>query len=623
MYALYDENGDFKVGTILSEADASLAIEAQHGKRSKVKASHVLLRFRDPTLDVLLPQANAVADAIDVDFLWEASGDAEFGFQALAEEYFGRAPTAVEATGILLKLHSAPIYFHRKGRGRYRAAPQETVKAALAGLEKKRRQQEKMAEWVATMQAGSLPSEIVPHVREILYRPDRNKIETKAVEQAASDAGLTVPKLLEHIGGLGSSHDYHLGRFLYEYFPRGTEAAPVEVAVPPDLPVADVRAFSLDDASTTEIDDAFSLATLDDGTLRLGIHIAAPALGFDPASPAAAIARDRLSTVYMPGSKITMLPESVVDAFTLAEGGARPAASLYVDLDPATWAIRQHFSRLERVPVAANLRHQDVEHLNAAFESATDEPVTDVPFAAELRKLYQLALVLEGARTDAGQGVDRTEYSFHVIGDRIEITERRRGSPLDKLVAELMILVNRTWGRFLADNEAPAIYRVQSQGKVRMTTTPGEHQGLGVSHYAWSSSPLRRYVDLVNQWQLVAVLAGNPLPFQRNDASLLAAMRDFELTYAGYAEFQQKMEHYWCLRWLVQEAKTQVEGTLVRENVVKFRDLPLYVRVPSLPELTPGTNIVLEVRNVDLVDATVDAVYKSRVGAKSPEQSET
>lgn len=617
MYALYDENGDFKVGTILSEADSSLAIESQHGKRTKVKASHVLLRFREPELDQLIPRAEGLAGEIDIDFLWEASGGDEFQFEALAAEYYGRKPSALESAGILFKLHAAPIYFHRKGRGRYRAAPEETVKAALAGLEKKKRQQEQIEQWAEALKAGQMPEALVPHVNEVLYKPDRNRIETKAIEQASAATGLSIPRLLEKCGALPSSHDYHLGRFLFEFFPKGIGfPRDIPLVVPDDLPLAEARAFSLDDAATTEIDDAFSLQTLDSGLLRLGIHIAAPSLGFDPESVAGGIGRDRLSTVYMPGHKITMLPDAVVEAFTLAEGDARPAVSLYVDLDPATSAVRSHFSKVERVPVAANLRHQDVDHLNEAFENAPDAPLPDVPFAAELRRLYQLALVLESERGETGGGSERVEYTFHVENDRVQIRERRRGSPLDKLVAELMILVNRTWGKFLADHGVAAIYRAQGQGKVRMTTVPSEHQGLGVSHYAWSSSPLRRYVDLVNQWQLVALLRDETPPFDRNSASLLGAIRDFEITYAAYGEFQQRMENYWCLRWLVQEGVTTAEAVVVRENVVKFRDLPLYVRVPSLPDLPSGTNVVVDVVRVDLIDAVVDAVYKNRVGAK-------
>jgi exoribonuclease-2 len=613
MNVLYDENGDFKLGTILGEHDGSLQVESQHGKRSKVKTSHVLMRFGEPSVHELIPAAEGLKDEMDPSFLWEACGDEEFSFADLAREYFGGTPTAPQSTAVLLKLHEAPVYFHRKGRGRYRRAPVEILRAALASLERKRQQQMLVAEWVAELKAFRLPDALRPHISMLLYKPDRNRPEAKAFEEACAETGLSAARLLEKCGMLPSSHDYHFGRFLYEFFPEGAALPEVEFAVPENLPVAEVAAFSLDDADTTEIDDAFSVGPGDGGHVRIGIHIAAPALGFGVDDKAGAVARHRLSTVYAPGRKLTMLPGSVIAAFTLAAGKARPALSLYVDVDPATQTIAQTYSIIEAVPVAANLRHQQIEAINPVLQQGGD--VSSFPYGSELRTLYRFAVALATRRGDDGRGFERPEYIFRVEGERVEISERQRGAPLDKLVAELMILANSSWGRLLADQEVPAIYRAQSQGKVRITTVPAPHEGIGVSHYAWSSSPLRRYVDLVNQWQLAALLNGTPPPFQRNSASLLGAIRDFELSYAAYAEFQDRMERYWCLRWLIQEGIKQTPATVVRESTVKIRDIPLYVRVPSLPpELGPGTQVIVEVDAVDLIDSTIDAIYKTRQG---------
>ena len=620
MNVLYEENGSFRVGTVLTEHDSSLQIEAPHGKRSKVKASNVLLRFDGAGLHDFLERAEAQAAEIDTDFLWQCCGDAEFGFIDLATEYSGHAPSPLESTAILLKLHSAPIYFHRKGKGRFRAAPADTLKAALAGLERKRLHAEQIEQWTQTLQRFELPDALRPYVRELLYKPDRNRNETKAFEQACAATGLSPAKLMQACGALPSSHDYHFNRFLYEQFPHGVEF-PV-VAVPPlpnDLPTADVRAFSLDDASTTEIDDAMSLVTLPDGHVRVGIHIAAPGLGFAPGSEIDAIARERLSTAYMPGRKLTMLPSEVVERYTLGEGSARPALSLYVDVDPLTFDILATESRVENVPIAANLRHHQVERLNETFLVGECDP--GIPFAEELLWLYRFAQVLEARRGKANT-VDRLDYSFHVENDHVTIEARKRGAPLDKLVSETMILTNRLWGKLLDDHAAAAIYRAQGDGKVRMTTIASEHQGLGVTHYAWSSSPLRRYVDLVNQWQLLAIVQGNVPPFSRKSDQLMAALRDFELTYAAYDGFQRQMEQYWCLRWLQQEGVTLAHAQVWRENLVRFTDVPLFTRVPSLPELAPGTAVVLEIEAIDLIDMQVRCLYKKPLQDQQETQSD-
>src|SRR5437588_12871162 len=111
-----------------------------------------------------------------------------------------------------------------------------------------------------------------------------------------------------------------------------------------------------------------------------------------------------------------------------------------------------------------------------------------------------------------------------------------------------MIFVNSTWGEYLAKHNIPALYRVQQAGKVRMTTHPAPHEGLGVAQYIWASSPIRRYVDLVNQRQLAAHLVGNASPYPAQ-SNLFEIMRAFELAYDAYADFQRRMERYWCLRY--------------------------------------------------------------------------
>jgi len=607
MHVFFEDDGAFKAGTVLADHDTSLQIEAASGKRMKIKAANVLLRFAEPSPATLLADAHTLASDLDPDFLWQVSDGREFAFTDLASEYYGRVPKPAEAAALALCLHASPMHFYKKGKGRYRAAPGDALKAALAGVERKRRDVEQVEAYASELKQHRLPEALREKLPALLYKPDKLTLETRALNAACDSLKTNPLALLSACGAIPSTHEYHFDRFLFEAFPGGTAFPsfedPPEIA---ELPLATVRAFSIDDAATTEIDDAFSVRALPDGRFEIGIHIAAPGAAISRGTALDAIARSRLSTVYMPGRKITMLPDPVLTRFTLAAGTTPPALSLYVETAPDGTPVR-HVTRLERVPIAANLRLDTIGEEFALAATAQEPPWTD-----ELRTLWRMAQKLEAARGKSE--VHRIDYSFRIDWDaapegKVAIVPRPRGSPLDKLVAESMIHVNSSWGKVLADAHVPGLYRTQQAGKVKMSTKPEAHQGLGVEQYLWASSPLRRYSDLVNQRQLLALIGGEKPPYAENDAELFAAAADFELTYAQYAEFQNRMEHYWCLRWILQERVEEAAASVIRENLVRFDGLPLVIRVADLPALAPDTRVRLAIGRIDLLAATLETRF--------------
>ena len=625
MNVFFEESGDFKVGTILSQAGEAYQVEMASGKRNKVKAKDVMLQFDKPAPAELMDQAKAIAADVDLDFLWEVAGEEEFGFAELGAEYFGHAPQPAEAAGLILALHGAPIYFHKKGRGRYKKAPEQTLKAALAGIEKKKQQAIIQQQYVDELKAGRLPASMQNIVHQLLFKPDKNTIEFKALEQAADEQHMTPARLMLAAGGIKAPKDLHMGRFLFEHFPKGHGFPELPVPAAPDnLPLAAVEAFSIDDVTTTEIDDAFSVVHLADGKVRVGIHIAAPGLGIKPDDVIDKIARNRMSTVYMPGDKITMLPDNIVDAFTLAEGKTCPALSLYATLDPADWRVLATETKAELVPIANNLRHNTLDELVNEATLASGEG--DYPRKAELSLLWGWAQHLEAGRMVKREAFglkpeqnNRVDFNFYVEDDVVTITRRKRGAPLDKIVAELMIFANSTWGKLMHEHGVPGIYRTQGQGaggwaakmQVRMMTQAAPHQGLGVDQYAWSTSPLRRYTDLVNQWQILAcaehgVTAPLVAPFKHKDANLFAIVSAFDAAYGAYADFQSNMERYWCLRWLGQHNVREVEAVVLKDEVLRLADIPLIVRLPGMPAVARGAHVKLDVLRWDEVDLGIE-----------------
>uniref|UniRef100_UPI00333F66CD ribonuclease catalytic domain-containing protein n=1 Tax=Castellaniella defragrans TaxID=75697 RepID=UPI00333F66CD len=619
MHVLYEDSGKLKAETIFSEADASLQVESASGKRSKIKRNTVLFEFEQPAPDALLDQAQALAQTLDIDFLWECAPQDEFESAALAEDYFGHPPGAVEKAALIMALGAAPAYFHRRGRGVYRPAPPDILKAALAAIEKKRLQAELQQQWTDALVAGNLPDALREAAPGFLDRPDKNSPEWKAFDAAVQQLGVPPEKLLLSLGVWPHTLALLRHRFLSQHFPKGTAWPPVEVGdYCADLPPADVEAYSMDDSSTTEIDDALSVTLPDEHTIRVGIHIAVPALAVARDSEFDAMARSRMSTVYMPGQKIPMLPAELITAFSLNEGQPRPTLSLYVTGRRDTGEILATETRLERIQVAGNLRHDQLDA--AVTEEALADPEAPLPYGHWLRPLWQFAQRL-CARRDEIRGKpennDRVEYSFELEGPAddpasiVRLIPRRRNAPLDRLVAEYMILANSQWGGLLARHGVPGIYRSQQGGRVRMSTQALPHEAIAVPQYIWSTSPLRRYVDLINQGQIIAaaehgVSARLVAPFRPKDADLYAIIGAFDSQYTLWGDFQSSMERYWCIRWLQQQGLREVRACVLRENLVRLTCAPFVTRINGLPEFERGHEVTLDILGYDELALDID-----------------
>ncbi|ARU03800.1 ribonuclease II [Comamonas serinivorans] len=655
MNVLFDEAGKFLAGRILSEAEASAQVELDSGKRVKVKSANQLLRFDKPGPGELIAQAQQLVPSIELALAWEFAPDDEFGFADLAADYFGDAPSLAQQVAALFALHEAPHYFRRAGKGRFKKAPAEIVQQALAAIEKKARIQAEIDTWAQQLAQGQCPEPVATQLYKILFRPDKNAPEYKAVVQAAKATQKPPLTLLQAAGAISSPYQFHWQRFLFEHFPKGTGFPPLSApAITDTLPLASVQAYSIDDSSTTEIDDALSVQGLGSGTVTVGVHIAAPGLAFGPDSPLDAVARQRLSTVYMPGYKITMLPDEVVEAYTLGEGVPRPAISLYVTFDEASLAITGQRTLLEQVPIYANLRHDKLGGVVTPEWLETDSP-TVAPhldeatlarlthLRPELSFLHRLARHLKAQREQVRgkpENFNRPDYSFKLVGqnpdaddavptgdETVQISVRPRGEALDLIVSEAMILANSTWGTWLGELGVPGIYRSQASMapgvKVRMGTKALPHAGIGVKSYAWSTSPLRRYVDLVNQWQLIAAArhgatAALAAPFKPKDASLFSIVSSFDTAYSAYNGNQAQMERFWTLRHLQQAGLTELTGAVIKDLpggawLVRADDLPLVFPVMGSQLLARGAHVRVALGQVDLISLDVNGTVLERL----------
>ena len=638
MNLLYEDGGDIKLATVQSASGSgdteSWQATSLSGKKIKLKAKEVWLRFDKPEAQAVMDEAQVFSKDIDLQLLWDCAPEEEFSLVDVALEYFGAQASISQQVALAIALQGAPVFFRRKGRGRFQRAPLEQLQAGLAALERKQKELEQQGVWQQELVQGIFPETLKSSVKQLLFSPDKNTSAYKALIAACTETGESPAQLMIRCGAIESPLAYHQGMFLKAHFPNGAahnesigvDQSAYDAAIA-QLPLAQVRAFSIDDAGTTEIDDALSVTDLEGGGHRVGIHIAAPGLAITKDDPLDQVARSRMSTVYFPGDKITMLPDSVIEQFSLDEGAPRPALSIYVDIDADGLVNRDSLQmRPEMVPMATNLRLEDLEHL-VSEESLLDDGAT-YPYRKELAVLWKAAKLLHAGRQEKrmvnGLRAEQLgvldpnalarDFYFeveHLNGEeRVEIVPRQRGSVLDTIVAEWMIFCNSASGQLLADHGLPGLFRTQKGWgplRTRMQTTPGPHEGLGLDYYAWCTSPLRRYSDLVNQWQLIAlaqhgVTAKMVAPFPPRDATLMGIAADFESCYQAYGEYQDRLEKYWCLRWIVQEGGSRtVYVRHLKEGMSRVELVPLHIPIPELAAHPRMTRAQVVIADVDLL----------------------
>jgi exoribonuclease II len=629
MHVYIDEDSTHKAATLISQADSSSQVELVTGKRIKIKNNQILFMFASPAPQTLMDAAAAETAQIDTDFLWELLPQSEFVAVDFAPDYFGGNPSAVQKASLLMALHAQPAIFNRKGKGLYKPATPDMLAVVKESLAKKAREQARCDAMVAELVAGQLPPEVQAACPNIAFKPDKNGWAWKALALAAKQVGTHPTRLLMQRGGFKSHYDLHMARFMGEEFPQGSAHRVIDLPpfIAADLPLANVQAFSIDDSQTTEIDDALSVTHLADGNTEVGIHIAAPSLVMPRGSALDKLAKSRMSTVYMPGSKITMLPDAAVAAFSLDEGRPCPAVSLYCTYNPQFECIATR-TVTERVPLAANLRHDVLEKFITTEDVIAGTLPANIPFGKELSYLYALRGVLSAQR-DAVRGKpennNRTDFNFAVTwkdesrtdaeNATVTITTRKRGSPLDAIVSEMMILANSSWAGLLGKLGVPGVFRGQRFGKVKMSTTPMPHESIGVAHYGWFTSPLRRYSDMVNQAQLLACVqygatAALAAPYKPKDVDLYGIVGAFDDKYNAYNAHQSSMERYWCLRWLKQQTKTmQLDAVVVRPDTIRLRHVPLYIEITGIPDGARGRPVVVDVLSWDELDLSVQARF--------------
>ncbi|WP_051919084.1 ribonuclease catalytic domain-containing protein [Basilea psittacipulmonis] len=620
MQVIYEDSGQIKLGTVISETESKVQIKTDSGKDAKIKRANII--FMHPQMpEQIFEQAQQLADAIDIPFLWECAPKEDFSVQDIAQEYYGQdGQNILYQVAIFLALRNHPIYFYKSSKTSFKPATKETIDLALQAIAKKQQQQALIETWANELIHDRVPDEIRQVAETFLDRPDKNSLEWKAFDLALEKTGRKLNRFLMRLNIYPHELALLKAQYLLPLFPQGKELPDIEIPKYEDLPASDRIAYSVDDPATTEIDDAFSVKAIGNNIYEFGIHIAAPALAVTPDSPLDKIARDRQSTLYLPGEKVYMQPEHLIDTFSLLAGRHNPAVSLYVTANIETGEILKTTSKIDTVFVETNF------HTNVIAQSYTRETLADpnvsLPCDHVFRPIWQLTQHLQKKREDYRGRPEfnhRKEFTFSLDGSpenpdsTVILTPRWRDDPIDLMVAEMMILANSTWAKLLHEANVPAIYRSQEAGRTRTSTYANPHEGVGVPYYAWCTSPLRRYLDLINQMQLISVIkhgvsARLIAPFQQSK-QLYGIIREFDERYALYAVAQGQFERFRALKYIQQNQVTQATATVLKDNIVRLDEIPLKMTLHDLPDLERRTHIQVALGEINFLDLSIQASY--------------
>jgi exoribonuclease-2 len=370
----------------------------------------------------------------------------------------------------------------------------------------------------------------------------------------------------------------------------------------PDRPSGDdTGAVAIDDEETVEVDDALSCEQLPDGRIRVRIHIALVA-DFVPKGGAMDVeAAARGATVYLPETTIRMLPDLIsTDAASLSAGKERHVLTTEVYLSPQA-ELTNYSIYPDKVRIASRMNYERADELLSADPNGQ---------GASLRCLHETAIKLRERRRSAGAVLmQRREPKIRVIGDEIEVKTIDNASPSRQLVAEFMVLSNYVAARFAADHQVPMIYRVQpgtggdfSTQKPRLSLYPEFHAGVALDHYVQMSSPIRRYMDLVLQRQLIAALSEHGTPAYRPE-DLLSVLASAESTESDGRELERRAKRYWLLRYLERQALAQpLQATVIRDGATaELDDYAIRGTLRGALNVASRTRIVVQIRRIDSI----------------------
>ncbi len=634
----YLDDGRLRPALVIREPANQVVVVDRNGRERTLSRDLVLIHYSDrrpprealnEALGQLEEERAQLAAELDLNLLWEVVREHERSYTAeeLAELFFGRRSRVAVAV-MLEALMADRLYFVRRHLN-FVARSAEQVERLRTQYERLRLRSESGRRLTnllqSVVQRRDLPSrdEATPLINELtryLENPHtRSRELTMMLETAFGDVppAEAAYVILERFGAAPQGPRFAVIGAVRHIFSEAVLAEATTVTPPARATDADDQAITIDDEETVEIDDAISCEMLANGDMCLRIHIALVADFVARGGAMDKEAAARGATFYLPESTIRMLPEAVsTDRASLIAGQQRHVFTTKVII-AASGEIVSFSLYPAVIRVKARLSYDQADRLlEHDAEGACDE------VAVILRRLHNAAAKLRARRREAGAVlVQRREPKIRVIDGEIEVKVIDNASPSRQLVAEFMVLSNYCGARFAADNAIPIIYRTQpsastdgGQLRARLSLFPEVHTGVGFDCYSQLSSPIRRYMDLALQRQMVSAVAGGHATIYGAD-ELLGLLAASESAEAEGRDLERRAKRYWLLRYFHLQLRGQTLDAIVQRGGTSAELEAYAVRgtLHGAPNLATNTRILVRVARAEPLRGSLALEYVSTI----------
>jgi exoribonuclease-2 len=489
----------------------------------------------------------------------------------------------------------------------------EKILTQRAREQERERQIETGSRWIMAIQKGKSTTppegweEIVDLLKEYAIH-GKGAPRARRCEELLRRAGMNHPlapfRILIRLGIWSPDENLLIHRFgIRRSFPQpvmeesrhlleGALTSPESDSSREDL--RQLKAFTIDSPHTRDIDDALSLERISDG-YRVGVHITDVSRRIPIGSQLDDEAAQRGTSLYLPEERIPMFPPEISeDLCSLMEKETRPAVSLFLEIDEQGEMVGHRFC-LAWIKVDQRLSYEEADEIIKKAE----EPVG---WVLGIARAWREERIRRGALL-----LPLPEVAIRVEKDgEIVLEHRDRESPGQILVSEMMILANYLSAKKLRASRIPCVYRIQGEPRERIMEKhtrrlylnyqqrkllsraefqldPSTHHGLGIEIYTTVTSPIRRYLDLVMQRQLVAAILEETPPYDSGD--LQKMLMDSEEIMGQAIHVEQSRQRYWLLRYLEsrkgEETSALVLGQIGSRIQLLLNDYMVEASVPA------------------------------------------